>query len=103
MSSCAGLWERREGEGNVHVSSTLPTAEANELPEPYHDRMPVTLRPEDYDLRLDAGVKVTEPLRPLLRPCSGDEMTAYAVSTLVNSPLYAGPRCVGPPYSILEA
>jgi putative SOS response-associated peptidase YedK len=93
----AGLWEVWEGgnEGPLETC-TLLTTEANELLAPYHDRMPVILRPEDYDLWLDAEVRRTELLLPLLRPYPREVMTAYAVSPVVNSPSNDGPRCVEP-------
>ena len=75
---------------------TLLTTSANELLAGYHDRMPVILRPEDYDLWLDAGVQSAERLLPLLRPYPREEMTTYAVGLMVNSPSNDGPRCVEP-------
>jgi len=92
----AGLWERWEGEGGPLESCTLLTTEANELLAGYHDRMPVILRPEDYDLWLDARVRSAERLLPLLRPYPREEMTTYAVSLMVNSPSNDSPRCVEP-------
>jgi putative SOS response-associated peptidase YedK len=91
----AGLWERWEGEGGMLETCTLLTTRANELLAPYHDRMPVIVRPEDYDLWLDVGVKGAG-LLDLLRPYPLEGMGAYAVSTLVNSPSNDGPRCVEP-------
>jgi putative SOS response-associated peptidase YedK len=92
----AGLWEQWEGEGGPLETCTLLTTEANELLAPYHDRMPVILRMEDYEVWLDAGARRPELLTPLLRPYSHEEMAAYAVSALVNSPSNNGPRCVEP-------
>ena len=92
----AGLWERWEGEGGPLESCTLLTTEANELLAGYHDRMPVILRSEDYDLWLDAGVRSAARLLPLLRPYPREEMTTYAVSLMVNSPSNDNPQCVEP-------
>jgi putative SOS response-associated peptidase YedK len=92
----AGLWETWEGDGELLETCTLLTTEANELLAPYHDRMPVILRPEDYDLWLDAEVRGTEVLLPLLRPYPREVMTAYAVSPVVNNPSHDSPRCVEP-------
>lgn len=89
----AGLWECWEGEGGPLETCTLLTTGANELLAPHHDRMPVIVRPEDYDLWLDAGVRGAALLN-LLRPYPHEEMGAYAVGTLVNSPSNDGPRCV---------
>lgn len=90
----AGLGERWEGEGGPLETCTLLTTEANELLAPYHDRMPVILRPEDYELWLGTDISRPEQLIPLLRPYAYEEMNAYAVSTLVNSPSNDGPRCI---------
>ena len=91
----AGLWERWEGEGGPLETCTLLTTEANELLASYHDRMPVILRPEDYEVWLDGGTSQPE-LTPLLRPYPHEEMVAYAVSRLVNAPSNDSPKCVEP-------
>lgn len=92
----AGLWEVWEGDGDLLETCTLLTTSANELLAGYHDRMPVILRPEDYDLWLDAGVRSAERLLPLLHPHPREEMTTYAVGLVVNSPSNDSPRCVEP-------
>lgn len=92
----AGLWEKWEGEGGPLETCTLLTTKANELLAPYHDRMPVILRPEDYGVWLDADLVRSELLLRLLRPYPHKEISAYAVSSLVNSPSNEGPRCVEP-------
>lgn len=92
----AGLWERWEGEGGPLETCTLLTTEANELLAPYHDRMPVIVRPEDYEAWLDAGMNKSELLMPLMRPYPHEDMAAHAVSALVNSPSNDTPRCVEP-------
>jgi putative SOS response-associated peptidase YedK len=90
----AGLWEVWEGDGGPLETCTLLTTEANELLAPYHDRMPVILRPEDYELWLNTEVRRAEVLQPLLRPYPREEMTAYAVSPVVNSPSNDSRRCI---------
>ena len=92
----AGLWERWEGEGGPLETCTLLTTEANELLAPYHDRMPVILGPDDYEMWLSPDVRDGGSLTRLLRPYPHGEMSAYAVSTLVNSPSNDDPRCVEP-------
>src|SRR5215471_2740191 len=58
----AGLWERWRGEDNKVVETcTILTTEPNSLVADIHDRMPVILRPDDYDLWLDPGI--TAPSR----------------------------------------
>lgn len=92
----AGLWERWEGDGGPLETCTLLTTEANGLLAPYHDRMPVILRPEDYEPWLSAGAGHVEALGTLLRPYPPEEMAAREVSPLVNNPANDDPRCVEP-------
>lgn len=91
----AGLWECwQPADGEAILSCTILTAEANELVRPIHDRMPVILDPTDWEQWLNPEVRSPELLRPLLRPHSALEMTAYPVSTRVNSPSNDSDQCV---------
>ena len=50
----AGLWDRwRDGSGTVHETCSILTTTPNNMTAPVHDRMPVIVDPEDYDLWLD--------------------------------------------------
>jgi putative SOS response-associated peptidase YedK len=91
----AGLWEQWQSPSGeeIHTCTILTTA-ANELMAPIHDRMPVILKPEDYDLWLDPQAQDPKMLQPLLQPFSTEAMTAYPVSTIVNSPKNNTPECV---------
>ncbi len=91
----AGLWDRwTSPEGEEVYSCTILTTDANDRIRPIHDRMPVILPPEDYDLWLDPGVQEPEAVLPLLRPAPDDLLRAYPVSTLVNSPRHDSPACI---------
>jgi putative SOS response-associated peptidase YedK len=91
----AGLWESWEGTGHAAIAScTLLTTEANDVVRPIHDRMPVILAPAAYGRWLDPAVAQPDRLTPLLTPYPGGEMTAYPVSTLVNSSAHDDPQCV---------
>jgi putative SOS response-associated peptidase YedK len=93
----AGLWEHWEGpEGEAIASCTLLTTAPNDLLRSVHDRMPVILHPQDYDLWLDPEVKAPDVLQPLLQPYPTEAMTGYPVSTLVNNPASDRPECVSP-------
>ncbi len=59
---------------------------------PIHDRMPVILKPPDYDLWLDP--KVRDLLKLLLRPYPSEEMVVRPVSPKVNKANYDAPDCV---------
>ncbi len=93
----AGLWERwKAPEGDIIESCTILTTDANELLQPIHDRMPVILKPEDYDLWLDPKMKKAELVKPLLQPFPPDQMVGYPVSGKVNKADHEGPDCVRP-------
>lgn len=93
----AGLWEHWKGANGQTINScTLLTTQPNDLIRTLHNRMPVVLRPEDYDLWLDPDVQGPELLRPLLRPYPSDSMAAYPVSNWVNKPGNDSPQCIEP-------
>ncbi|KAB8319859.1 SOS response-associated peptidase [Tolypothrix campylonemoides VB511288] len=93
----AGLWEQwRSPQGEEITSCTILTTKCNELLQPIHERMPVILQPQDYDLWLDPQVQTPEPLQQLLHPYPSEAMMAYPVSTMVNSPKHNSPDCIKP-------
>ena len=57
----AGIWERwKNPEGQWIETCSIITTTPNQLTEDVHDRMPVILHPEDYDLWLDPGFQQRE-------------------------------------------
>ena len=50
----AGLWEHWKREDQEIESCLIIVTEANDVLKPIHDRMPVILSPEDYDVWLDS-------------------------------------------------
>lgn len=93
----AGLWNAwRDPQGDVVESCTIITTEANELVRPIHDRMPVILPEELETLWLDEEMQDPAALAGLLAPYPAEDMTAYEVSTLVNSAFNDGPELITP-------
>src|SRR6267143_2026122 len=93
----AGLWERWVGEEDKFIEScTILTTEPNDLLEPIHNRMPVILDPNDYDLWLDPNVQEVSRLKPLLHPFPPEQMTYYLVNLRVNNPRNDDALCVEP-------
>lgn len=93
----AGLWELwYSPDGGELLTFTILTTEANTFMQQYHHRMPVILRPEDYDTWLTPGEVPADVLRPLLYQFDSDAMTAYEVSKLVNKPMNDMPECIAP-------
>jgi putative SOS response-associated peptidase YedK len=92
----AGLWEVwRDPDGSALQSCTILTTTPNELMAPIHNRMPVIIEPEDYDLWLNPEPDPEQGLH-LLRPYPAEKMTAYPVSTVVNNPRNETPDCIQP-------
>jgi putative SOS response-associated peptidase YedK len=93
----AGLWESwTDPSANRLDSCTIITTEANELTKPIHDRMPVILPADGYETWLEDSPQDDDQLQQLLISYPSDQMKAYAVSTLVNSPRNDDPNCVVP-------
>lgn len=91
----AGLWEKWKAiDGQVLETCTILTTEANEVLQPVHDRMPVILHPDDYELWLDTDLRKLDLAKELLRPFPASEMIAYPVSPSINSPLNQGAQLV---------
>lgn len=81
----AGLWEHWDkGEGPLETCTILTTS-ANSLLARVHERMPVIVPPEMYDIWLRADSNVQQ-LQRLLAPYPDSEMTEDRVSNRVNSP-----------------
>ena len=91
----AGLWDVwSKGEETYIESCTIITTSANEVVRPLHDRMPVILDPEDWDLWLDVTIQDANRLLTLIEPYTSEAMTARAVSRHVNNPRNDDPECI---------
>lgn len=91
----AGIWSRWRGaDGSVVDTCSVVTSPPNELVAPFHDRMPVILKDDDWALWLNAEVKVKEPLEKLFAPYSTDELVAVPVSRSVNSVKNDNESCI---------
>jgi putative SOS response-associated peptidase YedK len=92
----AGLWQTwSKGERPVD-SCTIMTTAANELVGEIHDRMPVILSSQDYDLWLDPEMQDPAKLKRLYQPFPASEMESYLVSTNVNKVANQGPELIEP-------
>ncbi len=92
----AGLWERWHKQEEPIESCTILTTDANELMKPIHERMPVIIPPDQFDLWLDPSVKDEKALSGLLKPFDSTEMMAYPISTRVNNPKIDVAACIEP-------
>jgi putative SOS response-associated peptidase YedK len=81
----AGLWETwRNPAGEAIETCTILTTKPNSLVSDVHDRMPVILKPDDYELWLDPGFADVAAIADCLKPFDPRSMKKYPVSTRVN-------------------
>lgn len=91
----AGLWDLwHSPDGSELRTCTIITTDANGLVAPIHNRMPVILPADARDVWLDSQLHGEHALLPLLKPYNADEMTARAVSRLVNNPKSEGAELI---------
>jgi putative SOS response-associated peptidase YedK len=90
----AGLWERwQRGDAEPLYTCTILTTSPAASIASIHDRMPVILRPDQYDMWLDSGTD-DATLRSMLQPYAGNDLHAYPVSNLVNKVDNDAPECI---------
>lgn len=90
----AGIWDRwKSPEGQIIETCSILTTSANELVRDVHDRMPVILPPEAFDLWLDPGFTNRDGVLELLKPIAASAMKKHPVSTRVNSVKNDDPEC----------
>jgi len=92
----AGIWEHWKDPENdlVLESFSILTTTSNKLIAPLHERMPVILRKEYYDLWLNKNTQDPTELQYLYRPFPSDQLDMYPVSERMNSPRFTGPECI---------
>lgn len=93
----AGLWDIWNPSGDRPLyTCTIVTTRANTLVRELHDRMPVIIPPQEYDLWLDPAIQDFEQLNKLLIPYPAELMAMHPVSSLVNSPANNFPEVIQP-------
>lgn len=81
----AGLWEGwKDPNGTWIKTCSILTTTPNAVAAAVHDRMPVVLDPDSYDLWLDPGMNDAQVVSELLKPCDARQMRCYPVSTRIN-------------------
>lgn len=93
----AGLWERWQSpDGSNLLTCAIITTGPNELMASIHNRMPVILPESGYTTWLSPGQGNQAALQALLKPYPAEDMAAYPISTLVNSPANDTPEILRP-------
>ena len=91
----AGIWDNwKDEEGRVISSFAIITTTPNKLMENIHTRMPVILEQKAEKLWLSENDPAL--LLSFLKPYPENEMTAFPVSKLVNSPFNDSEELVKP-------
>ena len=81
----AGLWDRwKDPSGQWIKSCSILTTTPNAVTSSVHDRMPVILDPDGYDLWLDPGMTNVGAVSEMLKPYDARKMRSYPVSPRVN-------------------
>jgi putative SOS response-associated peptidase YedK len=81
----AGLWDGwKNAEGRWIKTSSILTTTPNAVTSSVHDRMPVILHRDSYDLWLDPGMNKVSELSQLLVPFDAKSMRSYPVNTRIN-------------------
>jgi putative SOS response-associated peptidase YedK len=93
----AGLWDRwKDPSGQWIKSCSILTTTPNAVTSSVHDRMPVILDPDCYDLWLDPGMHDMRVVSDLLTPYPANLMRSYPVSARVNHVVNDDAACSTP-------
>ncbi|HNV50492.1 MAG TPA: SOS response-associated peptidase [Bacteroidales bacterium] len=93
--SMAGIWEKcKLPNGETIFSFAIITTQPNTLMTKIHNRMPVILDKKGEDLWINNTDE--KELTNLLKPFPAEQMTAYRISNLVNSPRNNSPKIIEP-------
>ena len=95
----AGIWEPsliKAAAQPVNTFAVLTTAASAEVL-PIHNRMPLIVRPEDYD----GWPSNTEEAAEILKAKCGAKLDVHPVNSIVNKAANEDPRCIQPPEKTL--
>jgi putative SOS response-associated peptidase YedK len=93
----AGIWDRwKDPSGNWVKTCSILTTTPNAVTSPVHDRMPVILDPDDYDVWLDPWMKDVAAASDLLKPYDARGMQCYPISTRINRVANDDAECSAP-------
>jgi len=93
----AGLWDRwKDPTGNWVKTCSILTTTPNAVTSTVHDRMPVILEPDSYDLWLDPGMQNVAAVSDLLKPYDARQMRCFPISTRINHVANDDEACSAP-------
>ncbi len=81
LFALAGLWDQwKSPDGQIIESCTILTTTPNSLVADMHNRMPVIVTPDKYDLWLDPDVNDFDAIREYARHCDAGQIRPMARS-----------------------
>jgi putative SOS response-associated peptidase YedK len=93
----AGIWDRWKDAGGKWLETcSILTTTPNAVTSAVHDRIPVILDPDAYDLWLDPGMRAVDAATDLLKPYDARAMRCYPVSSRVNHVANDDEECCRP-------
>jgi len=97
LFAVAGLWDRWKDKstGASLETYTVITTDPNELMEPFHNRMPVIVKPDDFERWMAPADPARLPV-DLLRPYPQEEMAAWKVGNAVGNVRNNSPALIAP-------
>jgi putative SOS response-associated peptidase YedK len=100
MGSCSHLleiWDRwKDSMGNWIRSCSILTTTPNAVTSSIHDRMPVILNRNFYEMWLDPGMNNVELVSELLKPYDANLMRCFPVNPRVNNVMNDDIECSAP-------
>ena len=94
----AGIWDRWKDpkSGDWVTTCSILTTTPNAVNSQVHDRMPVILDPDSYDIWLDPGMRNVTTASELLKPYDARLMRCYPISTRINHVANDDEECSAP-------
>jgi putative SOS response-associated peptidase YedK len=93
----AGIWDRwTDPSRNSIETCSILTTSPNAVTSAVHDRMPVILDPDSYDIWLDPGMRDVTTASELLKPYDAQLMRCYPISTRINHVSNDDEECSAP-------
>lgn len=93
----AGLWDEwKSPDGEVIESCAILTTTPNSLVADMHDRMPMIVTPDRYEVWLDPDVTDFGAIRDILKPYDAQQTRRYPVSTKLNNSRNEGAESAAP-------
>jgi putative SOS response-associated peptidase YedK len=99
----AGLWETWTGPNGEEVdTAAIVTTRANRALAAIHDRMPVIVTPEAFDLWLDCAKVDATTAAALITPAAEGLLECYEVSPAVNRAAYDSAELIAPAPAVAD-